>query len=117
MPKTKSNPITFGTCLAEFKNSRFPRDFAGRGLVVVEDNSNDAEGHVAKMLERVGDEAKTYGYDFSNLKNPSQWVAKSYEATNRPALFLHDRDCKLVYHGQFDDARLGSKPSCFLTAG
>ncbi|MBO1042393.1 hypothetical protein [Brucella pituitosa] len=64
MPKTKSNPITFGTCLAEFKDSRFPRDYAGRGLVVVEDNSNDAEGHVAKMLERVGDEAKTYGYHF-----------------------------------------------------
>ncbi|MNE82648.1 hypothetical protein D3C80_1793880 [compost metagenome] len=36
------------------------------GLVVVANNSNDAEGHVAKMLERVGDEAKTYGYHFQS---------------------------------------------------
>jgi peroxiredoxin len=86
----------------------FASDYAGQGLAVVAINSNDAEAHPEETLERIGAEAKTYGYDFPYLKDASQSVAKAYGAACTPDFFLYDRDRKLSYHGQFDDARPGN---------
>lgn len=86
----------------------FAKDYAGRGLAVVAINSNDAAAHPEETLERVGAETKTYGYDFPYLKDAAQGVAKAYGAACTPDFFLYDRDRKLAYHGQFDDARPGN---------
>jgi peroxiredoxin len=88
--------------------AQFARDYAGQGLTVVAINSNDAQAHPEETLERVGAEVKTYGYDFPYLKDASQSVAKAYGAACTPDFFLYDRERKLTYHGQFDDARPGN---------
>ena len=88
--------------------AQFARDFAGHGLAVVAINSNDAEAHPEETLERIGAEVKTYGYGFPYLKDESQSVAKAYGAACPPDFFLYDRERKLAYHGQFDDARPGN---------
>ncbi|AOF92717.1 thioredoxin family protein [Sinorhizobium sp. RAC02] len=88
--------------------AQFARDYAGQGLAVVAINSNDAQAHPEETLERVGAEVKTYGYGFPYLKDASQGVATAYGAACTPDFFLYDRDRKLTYHGQFDDARPGN---------
>ena len=88
--------------------AQFARDYAGEGLAVVAINSNDAEVHPEETLEKTIEEARTYGYDFPYLKDASQSVAKAYGAACTPDFFLYDRERKLAYHGQFDDARRGN---------
>lgn len=46
-----------------------------------------------------------YKYTFPYLYDESQHVAKSYKAMCTPEFYCFDADMKLVYHGQFDDAR------------
>ncbi len=88
--------------------AQFARDHAGQGLAVVAINSNDAAAHPEETLERIGAEVTTYGYGFPYLKDAAQSVAKAYGAACTPDFFLYDRDRKLAYHGQFDDARPGN---------
>lgn len=84
------------------------RDYAAKGLAVVAINSNDATAHPDETLQRVGEEAKAYGYGFPYLKDAAQTVAKDYGAACTPDLFLYDGGRLLAYHGQFDDARPGN---------
>lgn len=86
----------------------FAREYAQRGLAVVAINSNDAEAHPEETPERIGAEVKTYGYGFPYLKDESQNVAKAYGAACTPDFFLYDRERRLAYHGQFDEARPGN---------
>lgn len=88
--------------------AKFARDYAEQGLAVVAINSNDAAGHPEETLERIGAEVKAHGYGFPYLKDVSQAVAKAYGAACTPDFFLYDRERKLAYHGQFDDARPGN---------
>jgi len=50
-------------------------------------------------------EAASAGYIFPYLYDESQAVAKAFDARCTPDLFIFDRDGKLAYRGQFDDAR------------
>lgn len=86
----------------------FAREYAQRGLAVVAINSNDAEAHPEETLERIGAEVNTYGYGFPYLKDASQNVAKAYGAACTPDFFLYNRQRRLAYHGQFDEARPGN---------
>lgn len=88
--------------------AKFAADFAGKGLAVVAINSNDATAHPEEALQRLGEEAQAYGYNFPYLKDAAQTVAKAYGAACTPDFFLYDRERKLAYHGQFDDARPGN---------
>lgn len=88
--------------------AQFARDYAAQGLAVIAINSNDAEAHPEETLERIGAEVKTYGYGFPYLKDASQSTAKAYGAACTPDFFLYDRERRLAYHGQFDDARPGN---------
>jgi peroxiredoxin len=86
----------------------FARDYAGKGLQVVAINANDHEAHPEETLARIGEEAEKIGYPFPYLKDASQETAKAYGAACTPDFFLFDRDRRLAYHGQFDDARPGN---------
>lgn len=90
----------------------FGKDYARQGLAIVAINSNDAVAHPEETLERIGVEARTYGYEFPYLKDASQSVAKAYGAACTPDFFLYDRERKLAYHGQFDDARPRQRQAC-----
>lgn len=88
--------------------AKFGREYAEGGLAVIAINSNDSSAHPEESLERIGDEAKSVGYEFPYLKDETQAVAKAYGAACTPDFFLYDRERRLAYHGQFDDARPGN---------
>lgn len=88
--------------------AQFGRDYAAQGLQIIAINSNDAGSHPEESIARIGEEVANFGYSFPYLKDESQAVAKAYGAACTPDLFLFDADRRLVYHGQFDDARPGN---------
>lgn len=83
-------------------------EYEAKGLRVVAINSNDAIAHPEESLTAIGEEIERVGYGFPYLKDEAQTVAKAYGAACTPDLFLFDASRKLVYHGQFDDARPGN---------
>ena len=87
---------------------RFAREYGERGLAIVAINSNDADTVPADAPERMAEEARIHGFPFPYLVDETQRVAKAYQAACTPDFFLFDRERRLVYRGQFDDARPGS---------
>lgn len=86
----------------------FAKDYSGTGAAIVGINSNDAERYPADRPEAMREERKSAGYVFPYLYDPTQSVAKAYDATCTPDFFLFDADKMLVYRGQFDDSRPGN---------
>ncbi|MGH6860018.1 MAG: thioredoxin family protein [Phyllobacterium sp.] len=88
--------------------AEFALDYAPKGLQIVAINSNDASAYPEESLARIGEERTDAGYSFPYLKDEAQTVARAYGAACTPDLFLFDAERRLVYHGQFDDARPGN---------
>lgn len=80
----------------------------GLGVGVVGINSNDIEAFPEDSPEEMAKEALHRGYPFPYLFDATQEVARAYEAACTPDFFLYDRGHRLVYRGQFDDARPGN---------
>jgi peroxiredoxin len=70
--------------------------------------SNDVEYKAEDGVDRMPAFIEEYGIHFPYLYDESQEVAKAYRAACTPDLYLFDSDHKLVYRGQFDDARPGN---------
>lgn len=87
---------------------RFAEEYQAKGLAVVAINSNDAEAYPDDSPEKMAEEARRAGYTFPYLYDETQAVAQAYEAACTPDFFLFDTERKLVYRGQFDDARPGN---------
>ena len=85
--------------------ARFGREYQEKGLAMVGIMSNDVDNHPEDAPPKMADEVKSRGYTFPYLYDESQEVAKAYQAACTPDFFLFDGDRKLVYRGQFDDAR------------
>ncbi|KQT47327.1 alkyl hydroperoxide reductase [Aureimonas sp. Leaf454] len=102
-----SNRCPFVLLLRE-EFAALARDYADKGLAVIAINANDADAHPEESLDRIAAEIRDQGYGFPYLKDGSQEVAKAYRAACTPDFFLFDADRRLVYHGQFDDARPGN---------
>ena len=85
--------------------ARFAKEYQDRGLGIVAINANDVENYPDDAPEKMIEEVKARGYTFPYLFDESQEVAKAYQAACTPDFFLFDADFKLVYRGQFDDAR------------
>ena len=83
----------------------FGRFCAERDVPMVAISSNDANTHPDDGPERMADEAVQAGYVFPYLHDESQAVARAFDARCTPDLYIFDRDGKLAYRGQFDDAR------------
>lgn len=91
---------------AEF--ARFAEEYQAKGLAVVAISSNDVQTHPEDAPEKMAEEARRAGYTFPYLYDETQAVAQAYEAACTPDFFLFDAERKLVYRGQFDDARPGN---------
>ena len=81
------------------------RDYMAKGIGFVAINSNDTEAFPADNLENMVREKASRGYPFPYLLDPSQEVARAYDAACTPDIYLFDGDLELVYRGQFDDSR------------
>ncbi len=85
------------------------RDYQKQGISVVAINSNDSSSYPDDSPEKMITLAKSFGFTFPYLVDERQDVAKIYQAACTPDFFLFNKDKKLVYRGQFDNARPGNK--------
>ncbi len=74
-------------------------------------NSNDVATYPDDAPDNMIKTAKQYGWDFPYLFDATQEVAKSFQATCTPDVFLFNAAGKLYYRGQFDDSRPNSDVS------
>lgn len=81
------------------------KDYQSKGVAIVAISSNDAEKYTDDTFAKMKDEARQNGYTFSYLYDETQAVAKAYRAACTPDFFLFDKNFKLAYRGQFDNAR------------
>jgi len=77
------------------------QDYQHSGIQIIAISSNDATAHPADGPA----EMALKNYPFPYLYDETQAIAKAYDAACTPDFFLFDADLKLVYRGQFDDAR------------
>jgi peroxiredoxin len=85
--------------------SAFARDYAERGLGFVAISANDVATYADDSPEQMIADVEQFGYEFPYLYDEDQSVAAAYQAACTPDFFLFDAEHKLVYRGQFDDAR------------
>jgi peroxiredoxin len=88
--------------------AKMVREYQEEGLAMVGINANDVTAHPDDSPEKMADEIRAAGYTFPYLYDEQQQVAKAYRAACTPDFFLFDKHRKLVYRGQFDDARPGN---------
>lgn len=81
----------------------FQEDFMSRGVQLVAINSNDADAYPADAFEAMKQRVKEKRYNFPYLVDPTQAVARAYDAACTPDIFVFDGDRKLRYNGRFDD--------------
>jgi thiol-disulfide isomerase/thioredoxin len=86
----------------------FTREYSGKGLAVIAINANDVTHHPDDSPEKMTEAVREFGYVFPYLFDASQKSARDYRAACTPDFFLFDAQRKLVYRGQFDDARPGN---------
>jgi peroxiredoxin len=81
------------------------RDYGDRGLRLVAMSSNDAQEHPEDSFPEMRKRAERLGFNFDDLYDEDQALARALGAVRTPEVFLFDRDRRLVYHGAIDDSR------------
>ena len=84
------------------------KDYAGTDLDIVAISSNDAGQYPEDAPDGLRAMARELGFWFPYCYDETQQVAMAYQAACTPDFFLFDAGRKLVYRGQFDDARPGN---------
>jgi thiol-disulfide isomerase/thioredoxin len=90
--------------------ARIVAEYQPQGVAFVGINSNDAETHPEDGPDKMGDHAKSVGYDFPYLYDETQEVARAYDAACTPDFYIFDQDQKLAYRGQLDPSRPKRNP-------
>lgn len=78
-------------------------EYRDKGVMLVAINPNDASTHPDDSFENMKKRAAREKFNFIYLRDEDQTVAKSFDATHTPEIFLFNEDKKLVYHGKIDD--------------
>lgn len=74
------------------------RDYQGRaGFLAI--NSND---HLGDSFDRMVERSRDKGFAFPFLRDEAQDVARAYQPSRTPEVFVFDRERRLVYHGAPD---------------
>lgn len=87
---------------------KIANDFKKRDISFVAISSNDKDNYPQDgplMMRKV---AQELNYPFPYLYDATQKVAKAYDATCTPDIYVFDHRLELVYRGQIDDSRPGN---------
>jgi peroxiredoxin len=95
--------------LVESELAAIGRDYKDKGLGMVAISANDAEKYPDDAPPFLQAQAERLGFIFPYLYDEDQQAAKAYRAACTPDLYLFDKDKKLAYRGQLDDARPGNE--------
>ncbi len=74
-----------------------------KGVVIVAINSNEDVNYPDDSFENMKKRAAEQKFNFLYLRDEDQSVARAYDATHTPEIFLFDKERKLVFHGKIDD--------------
>jgi hypothetical protein len=86
---------------------------AGRDLNVVAIASNDQRAYPSDSDNRLREQMCHAKFGFDYCVDDMQQAARAFGASCTPEFYVFDRDRRLTYHGQYDDARPG--PDCMPT--
>ena len=78
-------------------------DYKDKGVIVVAINSNEDKNYPDDSFENMKKRAADQKFNFLYLRDEDQSVAKAYDATHTPEIFLFDKERKLAFHGKIDD--------------
>ncbi len=84
------------------------REYRPHGLACVVINANDVANYPDDAPDKMAALMRELGVPYLYLYDETQDVAQAYQAACTPDFFLFDAEHKLVYRGQFDDARPGN---------
>lgn len=84
------------------------RDYSSASLGIVAISSNDAVQFPDDSPEGLRRMASELGFHFPFCHDETQEAAKAYRSACTPDFYLFDAGRKLVYRGQFDEARRGN---------
>lgn len=78
-------------------------DYNKKGVAVVAINSNEDINYPDDSFENMSKRAAEKKFNFPYLRDEDQSVARAYDATHTPEIFLFDKNRKLAFHGKIDD--------------
>ncbi|MBT8386787.1 MAG: thioredoxin family protein [Ignavibacteria bacterium] len=87
----------------EGRMKQLQEDYANKGVTVVAINSNDAVNYPEDSFEEMKKRAESESFNFFYLRDDDQSIAKAYDATHTPEIFLFDKERNLAFHGKIDD--------------
>ncbi len=79
------------------------QDYREKGIEIIAINPNNASTHPDDSFENMKKRASEQQFNFIYLRDEDQSVAKAFDATHTPEIFLFNGERKLVYHGKIDD--------------
>ena len=80
------------------------------GIGIVGINSNDSTNYPEDSYENMKAFAAEHGFTFPYLVDPTQEVAKAYDAVCTPDFFGFNADLELQYRGRLDESRTTAVP-------
>ena len=79
------------------------KDYAEKGVQLIAISSNDAVKYPEDSFEQMKIRSEEKSFNFPYLYDEDQSVARTFDATHTPEVFVFDENRKLVYHGKIDD--------------
>ena len=87
----------------ENRMKKIQEDYRDKGITLIAINPNNASTHPDDSFENMKKRASEQKFNFIYLRDEDQSVAKAFDATHTPEIFLFDEERKLAYHGKIDD--------------
>ena len=87
---------------------RLGQEYPARGVSLVAISANDADQYPEDSPENMKALAVSLGYSFPYLYDEDQQVARLYDATCTPDIFVFDKALECAYRGQLDGSRPGN---------
>lgn len=78
-------------------------DYADKGVAVMAINSNDDSKYEEDSFENMIRRSNEKGFNFPYLRDEDQEVAKKFDASHTPEIFVFNEKRELCYHGKIDD--------------
>ncbi len=79
------------------------KDYTEKGIQIIAISSNDAVKYPEDSFEQMKIRSEEKSFNFPYLYDEDQSLARTYDATHTPEVFVFDKNRKLVYHGKIDD--------------
>jgi peroxiredoxin len=79
------------------------KDYEERGVTVLAINSNDDTQYEEDSFLNMVKRSREKGFNFPYLRDEDQEIAKKFDASHTPEIFVFDGSRKLIYHGKIDD--------------